>query len=104
MRWGTRSSSARRSTQTPFSCRCRRGGRCSIRSPRTFKEKALAPIRDVMPAFEILQPSSIADAQQALQRHGADAWVISGGVASLDWLKDPIQKAKSPAALNGSEE
>src|SRR5229473_5203716 len=104
MRWGTRSSSARRSTQTPFSCRCRRGGRCSIRSPRTFKEKAVATIRDVMPAFELLQPTSIADAQKALQRLGADAWVIAGGLDSFDWLKDRIKKPKVLVDLSGIEE
>src|SRR5713226_2912468 len=104
MRWGTRSSSARRSTQTPFSCRCRRGGRCSIRSPRTFKEKALATIRDVMPAFELLQPSSIADAQKALQLYGADAWIMAGGLDSFDWLKDRIKKPKVLVDLSGIEE
>src|SRR6266852_8898640 len=104
MRWGTRSSSARRSTWTPFSCRCRRGGRCSIRSPRTFKEKAVATIRDVMPAFELLQPTSIADAQKALQRLGADAWVIAGGLDSFDWLKDLIKRPKVLVDVSGIEE
>ena len=31
----------------------------------------MAVIRDVMPAFELLQPSSIADAQKLLEQHGA---------------------------------
>ena len=39
----------------------------------------MAVIRDVMPAFELLQPTSTADAQKLLERHGADAWVMAGG-------------------------
>ena len=35
----------------------------------------MAVIRDVMPAFELLQPTSIADAQKLLEQHGADGWV-----------------------------
>ncbi len=64
----------------------------------------MATIRDVMPAFELLQPSSIADAQKALQRHGADAWVIAGGLDSFDWLKDRIKKPKVLVDLSGIEE
>ena len=30
----------------------------------------MAVIRDVMPAFELLQPNSIADAQKLLAQHG----------------------------------
>ena len=52
----------------------------------------MAVIRDVMPAFELFQPTSIADAQKLLQQHGADAWVMAGGLDSFDWLKDRIRK------------
>jgi len=34
----------------------------------------MAVIRDVMPAFELFQPTSIADAQKLLQQQGHDAW------------------------------
>jgi hypothetical protein len=34
----------------------------------------MAVIRDVMPAFELYQPSSVADAQKLLEQHGSDAW------------------------------
>jgi len=39
-----------------------------------------------MPAFELFQPTSIADAQKLLQQHGEDAWVMAGGLDSFDWL------------------
>ena len=54
----------------------------------------MAVIRDVMPAFELFQPSSVADAQKLLEQHGPDAWVLAGGLDSFDWLKDRIKKPK----------
>jgi xanthine dehydrogenase YagS FAD-binding subunit len=51
-------------------------------------------IRDVMPAFELFQPASVNDALGVLDRHGADAWVMAGGMDTFDWLKDRIKKPK----------
>jgi xanthine dehydrogenase YagS FAD-binding subunit len=64
----------------------------------------MAVIRDVMPAFDLLQPSSIVDAQKLLEQHGADAWVMAGGLDSFDWLKDRIKKPKVVVDLSGIEE
>jgi xanthine dehydrogenase YagS FAD-binding subunit len=64
----------------------------------------MAVIRDVMPAFELLQPNSIADAQKLLQQHGSDAWVLAGGLDSFDWLKDRIKKPKVVVDLSGIAE
>src|SRR6266481_2347191 len=64
----------------------------------------MAVIRDVMPAFELLQPASIADAQKLLQQHGADAWILAGGLDSFDWLKDRIKRPKVVVDLSGIEE
>src|SRR6202795_4100753 len=64
----------------------------------------MAVIRDVMPAFELFQPTSIADAQKLLQQHGEDAWVLAGGLDSFDWLKDRIRKPKVVVDLSGIEE
>jgi xanthine dehydrogenase YagS FAD-binding subunit len=64
----------------------------------------MAVIRDVMPAFELLQPSSAADAQRLLEHHGADAWVMAGGLDSFDWLKDRIKKPKIVVDLSGINE
>ncbi len=54
----------------------------------------MPPIRDVMPAFELFQPASVGDALGILDRHGADAWVMAGGMDTFDWLKDRIRKPK----------
>jgi xanthine dehydrogenase YagS FAD-binding subunit len=64
----------------------------------------MAVIRDVMPAFDLLQPTSAADAQKLLQQHGRDAWVLAGGLDSFDWLKDRIKKPKVVVDLSGIDE
>jgi len=57
-----------------------------------------------MAAFELFQPSSVADAQELLEQHGPDAWVLAGGLDSFDWLKDRIRKPKAVVDLSGIEE
>jgi xanthine dehydrogenase YagS FAD-binding subunit len=64
----------------------------------------MAVIRDVMAAFELFQPASVADAQKLLEQHGPDAWVLAGGLDSFDWLKDRIKKPKAVVDLSGIEE
>src|SRR3984957_9623189 len=64
----------------------------------------MAVIRDVMAAFELYQPTSVADAQKLLDQHGPDAWVLAGGLDSFDWLKDRIRKPKAVVDLSGIEE
>jgi xanthine dehydrogenase YagS FAD-binding subunit len=57
-----------------------------------------------MAAFELYQPSSVADAQKLLEKHGSEAWVLAGGLDSFDWLKDRIRKPKFLVDLSGIEE
>ena len=64
----------------------------------------MAVIRDVMPAFELFQPNSTAEAQKLLQEYGEEAWVLAGGLDSFDWLKDRIRKPKVVVDLSGVEE
>ncbi len=64
----------------------------------------MAVIRDVMAAFELFQPTSVADAQKLLAQHGPDAWVLAGGLDSFDWLKDRIRKPKVVVDLSGIDE
>ncbi len=52
----------------------------------------MAVIHDVMPAFELFQPASIGDVVSLLDRHGANALVMAGGMDSFDWLKDRIRR------------
>ena len=53
---------------------------------------SMAVIRDVMPAFELFQPTSVDAALELLDRHGSSAWVLAGGLDSFDWLKDRIKR------------
>lgn len=64
----------------------------------------MAVIRDVMPAFQLLQPTSVADAQNLLQKHGNDAMALAGGMDAFDWLKDRIRKPATVVDLSGIEE
>ncbi|MBA3269516.1 MAG: xanthine dehydrogenase family protein subunit M [Acidobacteria bacterium] len=57
-------------------------------------------IRDVMPAFELFQPTSIADTLGLLSRHD-DAWIMAGGLDSFDWLKDRIKRPSVIIDLGG---
>jgi xanthine dehydrogenase YagS FAD-binding subunit len=57
-----------------------------------------------MPAFELLQPGSAADAQKILEQRGGDAWILAGGMDSFDWLKDRIKRPKVIVDLSGIAE
>src|SRR5215471_2883 len=90
---------------TRFLRQLRLVGQRRIRLRRISKRReSMAVIRDVMPAFELLQPSSIADAQHLLARYGSDGWVLAGGLDSFDWLKDRIKKPKAVIDLSGIDE
>lgn len=64
----------------------------------------MAIIRDVMPTFQLYQPTSVSDAQKLLEQYEADALVLAGGLDSMDWLKDRIRKPKAVVDLSGIEE
>ena len=64
----------------------------------------MAVIRDPMPAFELFQPGSVADAQAVLRRYGSSAWVLAGGLDSFDWLKDRIKRPQAVVDLGGIAE
>ena len=57
-----------------------------------------------MPAFELFQPASIADALSLLDRYGSDAWILAGGLDSFDWLKDRIKRPRYVVDLGGIAE
>ena len=64
----------------------------------------MAVIRDVMPAFELLQPTTVDAALELLDRHGTAAWVLAGGLDSFDWLKDRIKRPSAVIDLSGVAE
>src|SRR5512139_2276382 len=63
----------------------------------------MAVIRDVIPAFELLQPASVDAALDLLDRYGG-AWVLGGGLDSMDWLKDRIKRPTHVIDLSGVSE
>lgn len=52
--------------------------------------------KDMMPRFELYQPTDIDNALELLDDLGAKAWKLAGGQDSYDWFKD---RAKRPQAL-----
>jgi xanthine dehydrogenase YagS FAD-binding subunit len=62
-------------------------------------------IRDMMPTFELLQPTKLADALTLLDRRSADnIWKMAGGNDSLDWFKDRVKRPKVVMDLGGIAE
>ena len=52
--------------------------------------------KDMMPMFELYQPTDIGNALDLADQLGAEGWAIAGGQDSLDWFKD---RAKRPKAI-----
>src|SRR5262252_4668325 len=74
------------------------------RLPPTRSEGDAAMIRDMMPNFELLQPTKLADALSLLDRRGKDIWKMAGGNDSLDWFKDRVKRPKVVMDLGGIAE
>jgi xanthine dehydrogenase YagS FAD-binding subunit len=60
--------------------------------------------KDMMAAFELLQPDSVDGAVELLTRHAADGWALAGGNDSLDWFKDRIKRPSHVVDLSGIAE
>ena len=61
----------------------------------------MAVINDMIPAFDLLQPSSVEEAVTQLDRHGESAWVLAGGMDTFDWLKDRLVRPDYVVDLGG---
>ena len=64
----------------------------------------MAIIHDVMPVFELFQPTSINEALALLDKYRKDVWVLAGGLDSFDWLKDRNKRPKVVVDLSGIAE
>ena len=61
-------------------------------------------IKDVMPSFELFQPTQLRDAFALLDRYGKDSWKMAGGYDSLSWFKERAKKPKAVVDLSGNAE
>ena len=63
----------------------------------------MAVIRDMIPAFELFQPTTLEDALVLLDEYGEDGWALAGGLDSFDWFKDRIKRPTAVIDLAGIE-
>ena len=61
-------------------------------------------LSDAMTGFDLLQPTTIDDAIDLLDRHGREAWILAGGYDSLDWFKDRVKQPRVVIDLEGVAE
>src|SRR5204863_4612678 len=61
----------------------------------------MAIVHDVMPVFELFQPTTVEDTLALLDTYGADAWVLAGGLDTFDWFKDRNKRRKVVVDLSG---
>jgi len=64
----------------------------------------MAVIRDMIPAFELFQPTSAEDAIELLVQYGDDGWVLAGGMDSFDWWKERIKRPTAVVDLVNVDE
>jgi xanthine dehydrogenase YagS FAD-binding subunit len=48
--------------------------------------------KDMMPMFELYQPTDIGNALDLADKLGTDGWKVAGGQDSLDWIKDRAKR------------
>ena len=56
--------------------------------------------KDMMPMFELYQPTDIANALDLADKLGAEGWKVAGGQDSLDWIKDRAKRTRAVIDLN----
>jgi xanthine dehydrogenase YagS FAD-binding subunit len=63
----------------------------------------MAIIHDVMPVFELFQPTTVDDTVALLEKYDQDAWVLAGGLDTFDWFKDRNKRRQVVVDLSGVE-
>ena len=59
----------------------------------------MALVHDVIPPFQLFQPATVDEALDLLDARGAEAWVLAGGMDSMDWLKDRTKRTSAVVEL-----
>ena len=58
-------------------------------------------VKDMMPGFELYQPTQLDDALALLDRYGKDGWKMAGGNDSLSWFKERVKRPKAVIDISG---
>jgi len=58
-------------------------------------------VKDMMPSFELYQPTQLDDALALLNRYGKDGWKMAGGNDSLSWFKERVKRPKAVIDISG---
>ena len=61
----------------------------------------MAIVHDVMPVFELFQPTTVDDTVALLEKYDKDAWVLAGGLDTFDWFKDRNKRRQVVVDLSG---
>ena len=59
----------------------------------------MAIVHDVMPVFELFQPTTVEDTVALLEQYDKDAWVLAGGLDTFDWFKDRNKRRQRRTTL-----
>jgi xanthine dehydrogenase YagS FAD-binding subunit len=59
--------------------------------------------KDMMPAFQLLQPGNLEGALELTDKYGDQGWVFAGGQDSLDWFKDRAKRPETVIDLSNIE-
>jgi xanthine dehydrogenase YagS FAD-binding subunit len=61
-------------------------------------------MKDMIAPFDLVQPTTIEDAVDILRDAGSEAWVLAGGLDTMDWLKDRIKRPRVVVDIGAIEE
>ena len=61
-------------------------------------------MKDMMPHFDLVQPTDVNAALDLLREHGRDAWALAGGYDSFDWFKNRGKQPTVVVDLEGLDE
>ncbi len=61
-------------------------------------------MKDMMPGFELFQPTDVETALELLDRYGENGWRLAGGYDSMDWLKNRSRRPQAVIDLERLEE
>ncbi len=64
----------------------------------------MVTIRGTLPPFDLFQPSTLEDAVALLARQGREAWILGGGLDTLEPLTDRIKRPSVVVDLGGIAE